>query len=229
MSSQYPAQSRPKKPLSVEARPLRALLVSDSEESVGTIGRELRYSGFLLSVARTLAEARLLLTEITVDVAILELSLRDGRGESLLPDLEACRRQPGAIIIGATIGELELSALQYRPFIVTQPVDPKAFSSFARTIALGFANPIVGRFSRRFHLTEREAAATTFAARGLRPKEVADRMNCGEKVIYAHLSRACKKTGCRDYHEMVGMLLSFSLQALGHTPPEHPAFRSPDE
>jgi hypothetical protein len=52
-------------------------------------------------------------------------------------------------------------------------------------------------------------------------------MCCSEKTVYFHLDNTCRKMRCRDYHAILGRLLSFSCQTLGHTPPEFPAFVDP--
>ena len=82
----------------------------------------------------------------------------------------------------------------------------------------------MGRFARRFNLSNREAEATVLVARGQKAKEIAERMHCSEKTVYTHLQHACSKAGCQDYHELVGKLLAFTCHELGHTPPDLPAF-----
>jgi DNA-binding CsgD family transcriptional regulator len=81
--------------------------------------------------------------------------------------------------------------------------------------------PVVDRFLKGFNLSRRETEAAVFLAHGLRAKEIAQRMACSEKTVYAHVARVCKKTGCRDYHEVVCMLLAFACHVVGDTPFEH--------
>jgi DNA-binding NarL/FixJ family response regulator len=188
------------------------------------IEREFERNGVVVTIARSLTAARVLLKKSIVDVVIVEIFLPDGRGESLLPDIEACARQPAVIVTSVDLTALQASALEYRPVTISKPVDPRALLRIARTVARGFARPVIGRFIRRFNLTKREAEATMLVSRGFKAKEIADRMRCSEKVVYAHLARACKKTGCHDYHEVVALILAFTCHVLGHTPPEHAAF-----
>jgi DNA-binding NarL/FixJ family response regulator len=203
---------------------IRVLLVENDRDVAAVIEREFERDGVSVAIAYTLADARALLQKSSVDVVIVETFLPDGRGESLLPDIEDCPRQPAVIVIGVGMSELQASALEYRPITISKPVDPRALLRIARIVARGFAQPVIGRFVRRFNLTKREAEATTLVSRGLKAKEIADRMSCSEKVVYAHLARACKKIGCHDYHELVALILAFTCQILGHTPPEHAAF-----
>lgn len=206
------------------SKPLRVLLVDDDADATTAIESEFGRNGVSVIVATNLADARVLLRHRPVDVVLLEIRLPDGRGESLLPDIEACSRQPALIITSAFLPGLQSCALEYRPLALSKPVDAHSLLRMVRTVARGYAQPAMERFIKRFNLTNLEAEAIRFVARGLKAKEIADRMHCSEKTIYAHLARACKKTGCNDYHEVVALILAFTCHALGHTPPEHAAF-----
>lgn len=206
------------------SRTLRALVVDADATATGEIEREFPRSGVSVTIARSALDARISLRQSAIDVVILELSLPDERGESLLRDIESCDRQPAVIIVSDLLPDLQSAALEYRPVTIPKPIPAQTLLRMVRAIAPGYAQPTVRRFVRRFNLSVREAEATVFIARGLKAKEIADRMRCSEKTVYAHLMRVCAKTGCRDYHEVVAMLLAFTCHALGHTPPDHPAF-----
>lgn len=206
------------------SKPLLVLLVDDDCDAAITIKREFGRDGVSVTIASSVAEARALLRQRSIDVVILEICLPDGRGESLLPDVEACSRQPAVIIVSAFLPELQSSALEYHLVAISKPVAVSALLRIVRTVARGYAQAAIERFVKRFNLSSREAEATVCVARGLKAKEIAERMRCSEKTVYAHLSRACAKTGCHDYHEVLGMLLAFMCHMLGHTPPDHAAF-----
>ena len=210
------------------ARSLRVLLVESDRVAASEIEREFESSGVCLAIAHSLAEARVLLCQTIINVAIVEIFLSDGRGESLLPYIEGCPRQPAVIFTSARIMELQPSAWEYRPVTIPKPVEPEALLRITRTVARGFAQPFIGRFVRRFNLTKREAETTKLVAHGHRAKEISSQMHCSEKTVYSHLARACKKMGCSDYHEMVSLILRFSCHVLGHTPPDHVAFVDSD-
>lgn len=203
---------------------LRVLLVDDDLDAAIAIEREFGLNGVSVIRATSVADARVLLRQRPVDVVILEICLPDARGESLLPDIEACSRQPAVIIASAMLPALQSCALEYRPLAISKPVAAPALLRMVKTVARGYVGPAIERFVKRFNLSNREAEATVSVALGLKAKEIADHMHCSEKTVYAHLLRACAKTGCHDYHEVVGMLLAFTCQALGHTPPDHAAF-----
>lgn len=73
---------------------------------------------------------------------------------------------------------------------------------------------VVNRLLMHFSLSKRETEATVLLAQGLRAKEIAHQMCCSEKTVYAHLARVCKKTGRRDQHELVCVLLAFACNLL---------------
>ncbi len=211
------------------SKAVRVLLIDQDPVFADAIVREFSRNALTVHVADTLAEGRafLRLRQDGIDAVICALHLPDGRGESLLPDIEACLRQPAVIITSESLPDLEPGALQYRPVAVSKPVSPDALLRIVRTVADGYARPAIHRFVTRFGLSRREAEATVLLAQGLRVKEIADRMCCSEKTVYAHLARVSKKTGSRDYHDVLCTLLAFACQTLGHTPPEHRALPHP--
>jgi DNA-binding NarL/FixJ family response regulator len=208
---------------------IHVLLVEDDQTVADAITRDFGHDGVTVTVARTLAEARAALCQPSapVGVVILELRLPDGRGESLLPDIEECPRQPAAIITSAFLPELLADALEYRPVAMAKPVSTAALLRMVKTVAAGYTRPMIRRFVRRFELSRRETETVALLAQGHGAKEIARRLTCSDKTVYFHLTRICEKTNCRDYHEIVGRLLAFTCQALGHTPPEHAAFVDP--
>jgi DNA-binding CsgD family transcriptional regulator len=80
--------------------------------------------------------------------------------------------------------------------------------------------PIVQRFLAPFSLSKRELEAIVLLTEGAHAKEIAQRMSCSEKNVYAHLARACKKIGCRDYHDVICTVLAFACDVLAHARPE---------
>jgi DNA-binding NarL/FixJ family response regulator len=188
--------------------------------------RDFGRDGVTVTVVRTLVDARATLRQGSppVDVVILELRLPDGRGESLLPDIEECPRQAAAIITSAFLSDLQADALEYRPVAMAKPVGADALLRMVKTVAAGYVRPVIRRFARRFGLSKRETQTIALLAQGHGAKEIARRLACSDKTVYFHLAHICRKTKCHDYHEITGRLLAFTCQALGHTPPEHPAF-----
>lgn len=210
------------------SKPVTVLLVESDSFVRDAIVRESTREGLAVRTARTPANARSLMGQgcNRVDVVVLALQLRDGRGESLLPDVEACLRQPAVVITSGVLPDLQPGAFEHRPVIVPKPVSAASLLRSVGTVVDG-CEQICRRFAKRYELSKREVQATILLAQGLRAKQIAQEMCCSEKTIYAHLTHVCKKAGCRDSHEVVCMLLAFACRALGHSPPEHAAFADP--
>jgi DNA-binding NarL/FixJ family response regulator len=211
----------------VEAvKAIHVLVVEDDQSVTDAVTQDFGRNGVAVTVSRTLADARAILRQgsTPVNVVVLELRLPDGRGESLLPDIEACPRQPAAIITSASLHELLAEALEYRPVAVAKPISTAALLRMVKTAAAGYTRPTIRRFVRRFDLSRRETEVVAILAQGLSAKDISKHLGCSEKTVYAHLARICEKASCRDYHALIGRLFAFTCQAMGHTPPDHAAF-----
>lgn len=208
------------------SRSTHVLLVDPDEQFARTVVQSFCHDDIAVTVAHNLAEARkvLHLGSPTLDVVLLELCLPDGRGESLLREFEACPRQPVVVITSTHLQDLQPEALEYRPVCVGKTMGTAALLKVVKSVVAGYATPAIRRFSTRFRLSQRETEVLALIAHGAKPKEIADRRHCSEQAVYAHLARACRKTHCLDYHQLVGKLFEFVCQSLGHTPPEHSAF-----
>lgn len=86
---------------------------------------------------------------------------------------------------------------------------------------------LIERFGAPFRFNARETQILTAFGHGLHAKEVAHRLLCSEKTVYAHVARACRKAGCRDYRELTCALLRFCCQFLPESQREH-AIRNDD-
>jgi DNA-binding NarL/FixJ family response regulator len=205
---------------------LQVLLVEDDAHAARTIERGFASEGVRVTVARTLVEATTALQRnpSVYHAVLLDLRLPDGRGEALLPAIEACSPQPAVLITSAFLPELEADALEYRPAAVAKPVTPSVLLRMVRVVAEGYARPVIRRFVKQFGLSKREAEVMSLVAGGLKPKEIGDRLSCSEKTVYSHLTQACAKAGCSDYHALVARLFQFSCQCRGRTEPELETF-----
>lgn len=92
------------------------------------------------------------------------------------------------------------------------------------TIDSSSVRPVLNSYFERFRLSARETEAIVFLAQGQRAKEIAEHMSCSEKTVYAHLARVCKKTNCRDFHEVVCAILAFACDILDDAARKHPSF-----
>ena len=207
-------------------RPIDVLLVDADPKFAQAVTRDFDRNNFTVTVAGTLAEARTLLGQAVapVDVVVLAIRLPDGSGQSLLADIDACPRQPAVLLTSTLPSNLEPECLQYRPVSIVKPLSTILLQRMVRAVAMGYARSSIQRFLTRFKLTKHEKEVVALLAHGLKPKEIANHLHSSDKAVYAALARTCAKTGCIDYHQLVGNLFAFTCQTLGHTPPEYRAF-----
>lgn len=200
-----------------DASVLQVLLVEDDAYAARTIERAFTAEGVAVTAARTLrtATAALRRNPSRYHAVLLDLRLPDGRGEALLPAIEACAPQPAVLITSAFLPELDAGALEYRPAAVAKPVTPSVLLRMVRVVAQGYERPVIRRFVSRFGLSKREAEVLGLIAGGLKPKEISERLSCSERTVYSHLSQSCSKAQCSDYHALVARLFQFSCQCRG--------------
>lgn len=205
---------------------LHVLLVEDDAHAARAVARDFAKQGVQVTRACNLVEAKSALTRnpSVYQAVLLDLRLPDGRGESLLPYIEACSPQPAVLITSAFLPELDADALEYRPAAVAKPVTTAVLLRMVRVVAEGYARPVIRRFVKEFSLSKRESDVLSLVADGLKPKEIGDRLSCSEKTVYSHLTQACSKAGCSDYHALVARLFQFSCQCLGRTGQDHETF-----
>lgn len=205
------------------------ILVVGCDSCVADSLMALRDQDKLLGVAvvDTLTEARLVLRQRrdAFKVIIARYRLPDGRGEHLLPDADTCHRHPTVVILGASLADLLLESLSYRPVALPESCDGSAILRIVRSIAGGYTRPLLRRFSGTYKLTQRETETLVYLSQGTAVKQIASRMACSEPTVYGHLRRIYERTGTKASSEVIALLLAYACQANGHTPLEYEAYR----
>lgn len=75
------------------------LVLEDRFDSALALSLLLKRSGYRVTIAETLAEARRVVRRDAFDLAIADLDLPDGSGTDLVPALRRCDRPPPAIAL----------------------------------------------------------------------------------------------------------------------------------
>jgi len=103
----------------------RALIVDDDLSFQLGLAEAVRGEGLEVSTASNLAEARAEIAAEAPDAVLLDLSLPDGSGMDLLPDVESLREPPDVILItGQATVETAVDALRHGVAdYLTKPVD----------------------------------------------------------------------------------------------------------
>jgi DNA-binding NarL/FixJ family response regulator len=197
---------------------LHALLVENDQACASTFSQALSKYAIVLDVAGSLSESRQFLCDSAeqIDVVLLDPVLPDGRGEDLLPEIEALPRQPGVIILTNRFDAVRPDATLYRAIWVPKSMQPPALANIMRRVAKGCAHETLDRFAKRFRLTHKETRVLDLVASGVGPKQIAADLNCSAQAVYALLARASNKTESLSYQEVVAKLFQFSCHGLGH-------------
>ena len=161
-----------------------ALVVEDDKNSLDGYAELIRDAGFETLTARTLQDARRLLREHEIDVAILDLQLPDGTGIELLEDLSA---QPDAEVVMITghgsidsaVEALRRGASDY----LTKPVD---IHRLRKILDKTRATKELAGLTKRVEGTERKLANEKFVA------------GASHKVVQAERDRLAKMTEQRE-------------------------------
>src|SRR3546814_11622510 len=95
---------------------LSVLWVDDDHELAEGLADYLRGEGYLLSSALTLAEARQQLQDRAYDLVLVDLSLPDGSGMSLIRDTPRARAREFVVLTGHSDIKTVLQALRHQVF-----------------------------------------------------------------------------------------------------------------
>ncbi len=198
---------------------IRVLLVEHDETCWSFLKTALQPFAIECVVAESLSSARQLLSSLgdDIDAVLLNLNLPDGRGEDLLPAVQARARKPGLVVFSDSPEQVPFDARAYRAVLSTKRIEPPKLAAILRSTTGGHVHPTVQRFVRRFRLTNRESEILHRLASGISPKQTALGLGCSCQAVYAHLAKIGKKTGCRGYQEVIAKLLQFSCHGLEHS------------
>lgn len=170
----------------------------------------------------TLAEARLLVSSMDVDVVVLDLKLPDGSGLDLVQEADSSERprfvlltaheQPwvlrdamkskaaGIVMKGAPVSDLRM---------VIEAVARGEMATCRRTSAL--LRERARRDSRSDQLTPREREVLTWIARGASSRVIGERLGIREKTAQNHRANLMEKLGLRDVASLVRFAIDEGL------------------
>ena len=114
---------------------LRALFIDDDADFLEGVSEIATQEGFAVSSAKSLAQARELLTAEPADLVLIDLMLPDGDGIGLLRELKETANSEVIIVSGmatvdSAIEALRLGALDY----LTKPLDIRSLSTCSSTV-----------------------------------------------------------------------------------------------
>ncbi|MDR0258927.1 MAG: response regulator transcription factor [Comamonas sp.] len=206
--------------------PVPVLVVEDEpllQERLRQVLKQLGYENDALIVTSTLAEARAVVAEGPVGLALVDLRLPDGNGQSLIEELRAEDPGLGILVVSAwSSEELILSALRAGAtgYVLKQRDDFEVMLSI-RSVLRGGA-PIDPFIARRIlqllpmrapkpadsaapaatathggepdvGLTPREAEILRLVADGMSNREIADEVHLSRHTVESHVKRIYRK------------------------------------
>ena len=217
--------------------PIRVLLVEDHavfrQAMAIALGRESDLT--VVGEAGTVSDARALLGNGPVDVAVVDIDLPDGTGIDLIRDVIAPRALAQVLVLTASASRLDLAraievgaaGVLHKTVPLTEIVDAvrrlcagKPVMNPAEIVALlrlaqeeqqdrEAARTALAR------LTPRERQVLTLLGEGLGDKEMADRMHVGKETIHTHMVNVLRKLGVETRLQALIFAVKQGLVRLG--------------
>lgn len=161
------------------------------------------------AVAPTMTDARRLAARLCPDIAVVDLSLRDGLGLELIRQLRAQRSAPEVVVLtmheDASLARRALRA-GARGYVTKS--DPTTTILVAIRAALAgnvyVSEPLTSRLldpaadKPLATLSDRELAVFELVGQGLRTRAIAQRLNLSVKTVETYRARIKRKLGLTD-------------------------------
>ena len=203
--------------------PVPVLVVEDEpllQQRLRQVLRQLGYEDDALIFTGTLAEARAVVAEEPVGLALVDLRLPDGNGQSLIEELRAEDPGLGILVVSAwSSEELILSALRAGAtgYVLKQrddfevmlsirsvlrggaPIDPFIARRILQLLPMrapkpaGSATPAAHSGELDVGLTPREAEILRLVADGMSNREIADEVHLSRHTVESHVKRIYRK------------------------------------
>jgi FixJ family two-component response regulator len=198
-----------------EAKVRPTVFILDDEPTIlSVLGRALRRAGYEVA---TYGSPRNFLEEARLDppcCIVLDLHMPEINGVEIQRRLAAVDPPPpiifisGAADVGTTVKAMKAGAVDF----LTKPFDPKdLLAAVATAVAMSEAQVARRAEAARIRglldrLTPREREVCALMVRGLRSKEIAERLGAAVKTVNIHRSRIMSKLGATTVVELVRLL-----------------------
>jgi PAS domain S-box-containing protein len=215
------------------ARPVRVLLVDDQAAARQAIAAAFEHEDELVVVgqAGSLGEARQMLRDVDVDVAVIDLGLPDGYGGDLINDLREAKPNAQALVLSANLDRAELARAveSGAAGVLDKTVALDEVVSSVRRLRAGETLPPLNevvellRFAARqreqehddreaiARLTPRERDVLQALADGLDSQGIADRLHITIHTERNHMSNILAKLGLHSRLQALVFALRYEV------------------
>ncbi len=180
------------------------MLVEDDGAIRRTYGRALSRAGHAVREAADLAAATGLLEDAfqqgePLDLVLLDLTLEDGDGASLLPLIRRLHPDSTVAVVSGHIDALRAIELSPEcPLCVPKPVGTDILVRLVETALVRRDQRAVEAFARRMALSQQELHVLRGAMRGKSTKQIAESLACTPGTVKTYWQRIFDKTGLRS-------------------------------
>ena len=196
------------------------LIVEDDEPVARAMKRALTEAGHTIVVKRSWEHARQALDvscwrQQPYDVVLLDLSLPDGDGRDLLPNIFLLTPRPAVAVVSGSLETVDYVKIQQRRALAM----PKPCADPASLVDMLYQlqGPQVQRaavraFAEQHGLTEREMGVLPRTAEGYHVNEVAEYLGVKPATVSTLWRRIFRRTGWHAQTEVLAALFRFGVK-----------------
>ncbi|MCA9580296.1 MAG: response regulator transcription factor [Myxococcales bacterium] len=204
---------------------IHVLVVEDSPELREALRRALSAEGYRPALAASIAEGRALLRneERGFDLTILDLQLPDGRGETLLDDIDEVDPRPVVVVMSGEADSATIVRLRKRcDAVLPKPYTRETVIEIVRELLEEreqMPASVDGRLAkfagdRRLSLLETDALRLYVA--GKTDDAIAEELDIRPESVATLWTLLLRKTGATDRQDLMKVLLGYTTS----TPPK---------
>ena len=214
------------------AAPVRVLLLEDHTAVREALAAALEKAGLtIVGQAATLSQARAMLRQVKIDVAVIDLRLPDGDGADLIEELRSVDRHAQALVLSAAVDRSDMAHAVDRGAAAVLPKTTPLDEVVAAVLRLRAGETLLPveevvdllRLARRDErrrrddlsalaaLTPREREILQLLADGLTAREMADRLHIAPRTHRNHVANILAKLGVHSQLQAVMLGLRYDV------------------
>jgi DNA-binding NarL/FixJ family response regulator len=187
-----------------QPQPVRRVLLIEDDGLFGLMLHHRLAEHCAPSLATTLHQARVLLTQHSFSGFLVDVQLPDGRGTELLPAIRAVNAHvPIVVMTGMDTQESSRDALAYRAYFVAKPFPFGWLDSFRDWLERPTGSQSLALSLKLMGLTPRECDVFVALAGGATAEEVGCRLDINTNTVQSHCRNVYEKLDLRSLNEVL--------------------------